>query len=61
MTKSVAGALLWMLALSACASPPAASPPPACPRLPPVPAWILEPEPSLIPVLDRIISPSDPE
>jgi hypothetical protein len=48
-----------MLALSACASPPAA-PPPVCPKLSPLPAWIVEPEPSLMPLLDRIISPSAP-
>ena len=41
----------------------AACPPLAveCPRPAPPPAWVMEPAPSLIPLLDRIISPSGRE
>jgi len=31
---------------------------PECPNPPAVPAWIMQPAPSLIPLLDSIISPS---
>jgi len=41
--------------LSGCASMPDAPPPKTEP--PPVPAWILEPGPSLIQLLDRLITP----
>ncbi|MFY3589530.1 lysis system o-spanin lipoprotein Rz1 [Achromobacter xylosoxidans] len=29
-----------------------------CPKPVPQPAWVMEPAPNLIPLLDRIISPS---
>ena len=45
------------LALPACSSLPSAPPLPYCPKPPAPPAWILEPEPSLILKLDRLISP----
>ena len=57
--RTMISVALLTLALSACASAPNALPPPACPKLPTVPAWIMEPEPSLLPTLDRIISPSE--
>ncbi|WP_411675542.1 lysis system o-spanin lipoprotein Rz1 [Achromobacter insolitus] len=38
--------------------PPAPPPAAECPQPEPAPAWIMEPAPNLIPLLDRIISPS---
>lgn len=51
--------LALTLALSACASSgPLAPPPMTCPKPPPVAAWILEPAPNLVQMLDGVISPS---
>ena len=48
---------VMLLALSGCASPQLV---PTSPKLPPppVPAWILEPGPNLLQLLDALISPS---
>lgn len=54
--KRTAFVIASALALSACSSLPSA-PAVICPKLPAPPAWILAPEPSLIPLLDRLISP----
>ena len=55
--KRIAFVIGLMLALSACASlEPAPALTPA-PKRPPVPAWILEPGPNLIQLLDALISP----
>ena len=55
-------ALTWMLAASGCTSLPSAPPPAVeCPTPEPAPAWVMEPAPNLILLLDRIISPSDLE
>lgn len=57
--KMTACALTLMLAVSGCASAPSAPPPAVeCPVPAPPPAWVMEPAPNLIPLLDRIISPS---
>lgn len=49
--------LMLTLGASGCTSvPPAPLPAVECPK--PAPAWIMEPAPNLIPLLDRIISPS---
>lgn len=50
--------LTLTLLASGCASVPPARPLPECPNPPAVPAWIMQPAPSLIPLLDSIISPS---
>ncbi|CUK12881.1 Lipoprotein Rz1 precursor [Achromobacter xylosoxidans] len=51
--------LMLMLGASGCTSvPPAPLPAVECPKPAPPPAWIMEPAPNLIPLLDRIISPS---
>ncbi|TDN50407.1 hypothetical protein C7389_109101 [Azoarcus indigens] len=52
-------ALLAALALSACASQPSAprSQPQECPAPPTVPAWVMEPEPDPLPLLDKLITP----
>ncbi|WP_407061274.1 lysis system o-spanin lipoprotein Rz1 [Achromobacter ruhlandii] len=50
-----------MLGANGCTSVPPAPPPAVeCPKPVPPPAWIMEPAPNLIPLLDRIISPSGP-
>lgn len=49
--------IVSLLALSGCASQPSAPPSYVCPKPPPVPAWILEPQPNLIPLLDQLITP----
>jgi hypothetical protein len=53
--KRTAFVIALALGLSACASVPSAPPPKLPP--PPVPAWILEPGPNLIQLLDALISP----
>ena len=47
--------LLLTLAVSGCTSMQTA---PVCPK-PPTPAWANEPAPNLLPLLDRIITPSE--
>lgn len=59
--KRTAFVIASALALSACSSLPSAPQPPICPKPPAPPAWILEPEPSLIPKLDQLIFSSDKE
>jgi len=60
--RMTACALTWMLAASGCTSlqpaPPLAV---ECPTPEPAPAWVMEPAPNLIQLLDRIISPSGQE
>ncbi len=57
--KTMACGLMLMLGASGCTSVPPAPPPAVeCPKPVPPPAWIMEPAPNLIPLLDRIISPS---
>lgn len=51
--------LLLLLANTGCASRPAV-PPPECPTPPAPPAWMMERQPSSLPLLDKIISPSEP-
>lgn len=58
--KRTAFVIASALALSACSSLPSA-PPVICPKPPAPPAWILEPGPSLLPLLDRLILPSETE
>ncbi len=51
--------LMLMLAASGCTSLPPAPPPAVeCPKPEAPPAWVMEPAPNLIQLLDRIISPS---
>ncbi|QDJ57239.1 hypothetical protein CBR72_21685 [Bordetella hinzii] len=60
--KIMASGLMLMLGVGGCTSVPPAPPPAVdCPKPAPPPAWIMEPAPNLIPLLDRIISPSGPE
>ena len=54
-TKLTALAAISLLALSACSSTP---PVQSCPKLPLVPAWLMQPEPDLIPHLDNIVKPN---
>ena len=57
--KMMACGLMLMLAASACSSLPTAHPLAVeCPQPEPPPAWVMEPPPNLILLLDRIISPS---
>ncbi len=57
--KMTAYRLMLILGASGCSSLPPA-PPPAVegPKPEPPPAWVMEPAPNLILLLDRIISPS---
>lgn len=56
--KMIGCGLTLMLAVSGCASLPSAPPPAvACTKPAPPPAWVMEPAPNLIQLLDRIISP----
>lgn len=50
--------LLLLLVNVGCASRPIALPP-ECPAPPAPPAWMMEKQPSSLPLLDRIISPSE--
>lgn len=50
--------LLLLLVNVGCASRPIALPP-ECPAPPVPPAWMMEKQPSSLPLLDRIISPSE--
>ncbi|EFF74144.1 Rz1 family lipoprotein, partial [Achromobacter piechaudii] len=51
--------LTLMLGASGCTSLPPAPPPAVeCLKPEPPPAWVMEPAPNLIQLLDRIISPS---
>ena len=60
--RTMACGLILMLGASGCTSVPPAPPLAVeCPRPAPPPAWVMEPAPSLIPLLDRIISPSGRE
>ncbi|MNL49383.1 Lipoprotein Rz1 precursor [compost metagenome] len=57
--KAKACGLMLTLAASGCTSLPPAPPPAVeCPKPEPPPAWVMEPAPNLIHLLDRIISPS---
>ncbi len=57
--KTMLCGLTLMLAASGCTSLPPAPPPAVeCPKEEPPPAWVMEPAPNLIQLLDRIISPS---
>jgi hypothetical protein len=57
--KTMLYALTLMLAASGCTSLPPAPPPAVeCLKPEPPPAWVMEPAPNLIQLLDRIISPS---
>ncbi|WP_410547479.1 Rz1 family lipoprotein [Achromobacter sp. SIMBA_011] len=59
--KTTACGLMLMLGANGCTSVPSAPAPAVeCPTPAPPPAWIMEPAPNLIPLLDRIISPSGP-
>lgn len=59
--KSTPFALLLPLALASCASlQPVPRDPTQCPKPPPVDAWILEPEPSLLLKMDKLFSISAP-
>ncbi|QKH37529.1 hypothetical protein FOC84_22385 [Achromobacter pestifer] len=50
--------LMLTLGASGCASLLPAPPPAVeCPKPEPAPAWVMEPAPNLIQLLDRIISP----
>ncbi|PND35964.1 hypothetical protein C1I89_05400 [Achromobacter pulmonis] len=61
-SKMTACGLMLMLGASGCTSVPPAPPPAVeCPKPAPPPAWIMEPAPNLIQLLDRIISPYEPE
>jgi hypothetical protein len=51
--------MLLLLASSGCSSRQHAPECPA-PSLPAPPAWMMESQPSSLPLLDRIISPSEP-
>ena len=57
--RMTAYVLMLTLGVSGCASRRPV-PPPAleCPQPEPPPAWVMEPAPNLIQLLDRIISPS---
>jgi hypothetical protein len=58
--KTTGCAMALLLALSACASSgPLAPEPQTCPKPPPLAAWIMEPAPSLVQMLDSVISPSE--
>ncbi|AZS78600.1 hypothetical protein ELS24_09185 [Achromobacter spanius] len=60
--KTTAYGLMLMLGASGCTSLPVAPPPAVeCPKPEPAPAWVMEPAPNLIQLLDRIISPSGQE
>ncbi|MBD9384934.1 hypothetical protein IB258_27085 [Achromobacter sp. ACM02] len=53
--------LMLTLAASGCTSTPHARPPVVeCPKPEPPPAWVMEPAPNLIQLLDRITSPFEP-
>lgn len=54
--KRIACVTVLLLVISGCASPSVAL---QCPQLPPPPAWVLESPPSLMPLLNRLISPSE--
>ncbi|PPA72673.1 hypothetical protein C4E15_29465 [Achromobacter spanius] len=57
--KTMAFGLMLMLGVSGCTSLHPAPPPAVeCPKPEPAPAWVMEPAPNLIQLLDRIISPS---
>ncbi|KNE28228.1 hypothetical protein AFM18_08700 [Achromobacter spanius] len=57
--RTTACGLMLILGASGCTSLPPAPPPAVeCPKPEPAPAWVMEPAPNLIPLLDRIISPS---
>lgn len=58
--QMMACGLLLMLAVSGCSSVPIALPS-ECPQPEPPPAWVMEPPPNLLLLLDRIISPSGQE
>ncbi|MGB3433557.1 Rz1 family lipoprotein [Achromobacter sp.] len=61
-SKMTAFGLMLMLGASGCTSLPPAPPPAVeCPKPEPPPAWVMEPAPSLILLLDRIISPFELE
>ena len=59
--KRIVFATALILALSACASLEPAPASQVQPKRPPVPAWILEPGPNLIQLLDALISPYEKE
>lgn len=57
--KMIVFAMTLTLGVSGCMSAPRVQPPAVeCPKPAPPPAWVMEPAPNLIPLLDRIISPS---
>ncbi|MCH2546226.1 MAG: Rz1 family lipoprotein [Alphaproteobacteria bacterium] len=58
MKKTAILCAMLSLAVSACTSKPVA---PQCPKLPPVPAWVMQPAPNLMQPLNRIITPSERE
>lgn len=56
--RMTAYGLMLMLGASGCTSLSPAPPPAVeCPKPEPAPAWVMEPAPNLIQLLDRIISP----
>lgn len=56
--KMIALLLMLLLANVGCALQPSV-PPVECPQPPAPPAWMMEHQPSSLPLLDRIISPSE--
>lgn len=50
-----------LLLLSACTSLPIAPSPLECPKYPEAPAWVMTPAQNLTPLLDKIISISEPD
>lgn len=59
--KTMACGLMLTLGANGCAPvPPAPAPAVECSTPTPPPAGIMEPAPNLIPLLDRIVSPSGP-
>ena len=59
--KQTVFVIVCAMALSACASLEPAPASQVQPKRPPVPAWILEPGPNLIQLLDALISPYEKE
>lgn len=56
--KMIVLLLMLLLVNVGCTSQPIV-PPPECPTPPAPPAWMMERQPSSLPLLDKIISPSE--
>lgn len=57
--RMIACVVILMLVASGCSSRPGAHQPECLPP-PPPPAWMIQSQPSSMPLLDKIITPSEP-